>query len=165
MPGNWPWADEDKNITSQGAHARERRYGASWVSLHIKGMFPTGSFAISKNCLASRDSLCSARKVSFCFMMSKRHSIERKKSYIIYREKGNISQFWIIYVSIWAQNRHCLCQNSVCSENWFNFCLTPSLCDSPDLVPGNLAARRLSIILFYLSFSFFCDLLPTSQKC
>lgn len=128
-------------------------------------MFPTGSFSISKNCLASRDSCCSARKVSFCFMMSKCHSIEGKKkqknktTYYMGR-KGTFLNSGLHMSASRLRIGTFVSKLCVCSENWFNFCLTPPLC---------VQTWSLGVCwgkaFYYLSFSFFCELLPTSQKC
>lgn len=116
-------------------------------------MFPTGSFSISKNCLASRDSCCSARKVSFCFMMSKCHSIEgkkkQKKLHTIWGEKEHFSILDYICQHLGSESA-LLCQNSVSvlKTGLTSALLLPSV---SRLGPWESAEGRLSIIYHFPS--------------
>ena len=65
--------------------------------------------------------------------------------------KGTFSILDYICQHLGSESAQFLPKLCVCSENWFNFCLTLPLCDSPDLVPGNLAEGRLSIIYLFPS--------------
>lgn len=85
-------------------------------------------------------------------MMLKHHNIQKIKNYIPYRQRRTTSQLWIIYVSIWGLNQHCLCQNfkmSLLKTVVLASALNPSPCVSPSL---DMLNSQNTKSLIYVSF-------------
>ena len=70
MPSNIPLIKAlqfSRNIASWDVGQEKRRSGSGLVTLHIKGLLPAGSFALSENLLAQEGAISSQLERFFCY--------------------------------------------------------------------------------------------------
>ena len=165
LPGNWPWDGEGRGISPPAVHRPGRENMAlDWLICISKACSPLGPLLYLR--IAQQRGTVSSQQerlvffvcfiLCWCFMMLKHHNIQKIKNYIPYRQRRTTSQLWIIYVSIWALNQHCLCQNfrmSVLKTVVLASARNPSPCVSPSLDMFNSQnTKGLIYVSFFSNF-------------